>query len=240
MIIKKILIITLIFTSIDSHAQDAEFKYWKELCDCKAIFDSTKIPRAQLRNTFDYLWWAPNIDSDGTAWTLDKIDDLNIETLRQECSERINKLQTLEFVNDSFWTDLIEERIKYYKSTCLLREYTILAYSNPDTLLHYDLVDENCIYYRDVLIAGGQKLIDAWVKYKDDWVEKNGYVERNQKKFDKEFNSPRREDYARLELMLYGWWNSANHILPHVNSTYNYAEEFERLFITVDCECDEP
>jgi hypothetical protein len=47
-------------------------------------------------------------------------------------------------------------------------------------------------------------------------------------------------EYARLEIMKFGWWNSANHVIPHVNKSYNYAEEFKRLLIDVDCECDEP
>jgi len=240
MILKRVIFLSLIFISIDSFSQYADFKYWKELCDCKAKFDSTKYTREQLQNTFDYLWWAPIIDSDATAWTLEQINELNIIDLRKECAERIDILKTLEFVDDTFWSQLIEERITYYESTCKLRELTILAYSNPDTLLHYDLVDSKCIYYRDALIDGGQTMIEAWIKLNNIKKSKNGNPEKVQQKFDKNFNSPHSLGYARLDIMKFGWWNSANHLLPHVNISYDFAGEFERLLADVNCECDEP
>ena len=46
--------------------------------------------------------------------------------------------------------------------------------------------------------------------------------------------------HARMEVMTYGWWNSANHLLPHVNTHYRYEEEFEKLLIDIECDCDEP
>ncbi|WP_147372288.1 hypothetical protein [Mariniphaga sediminis] len=130
---------------MESYSQYSDFTYWKELCDCKAKFDSTKYSREQLQNTFDYLWWSPNIDTDATSWTIEKIKELSLTDLENECTERINILKSFEFVEDSFWTQQKENLIIYYESTCRLKKYTILAYSNPEILLQYDLVDDKCI-----------------------------------------------------------------------------------------------
>jgi len=240
MILKRFFLFTFILFGVNAYPQSSVFNYWTELCDCSAKFDSTKITREQLQNTFDYLWWAPLIDSDATAWTLDQIDDLSMDELQKECAERINKLQTLDFVDDEFWNRLKNERITYYNSTCRLREYTILAYSNPDTLLSYDLVDSTCIYYRDALIAGGQKMIEAWIKLNELQKRINGDPDNLQRKFDEKFNASNKLEFARLEIMKFGWWNSANHRIPHINTSYNFAEEFERLLTGIECECDEP
>jgi hypothetical protein len=240
MILKRFILFALILICLDSFSQNAKFKYWTELCDCKGIFDSTKITREQLQNTFNYLWWAPIIESDATAWTLDKIKELSVSKLKNECEERIDKLKTLNSVDVEFWSQLKEERINYYESTCRLREITILAYSNPDILTSYELVDSVCIYYRNALIAGGQQLIDAWIRLNESQKSKNVNPEKVQQKFDEKFNSALRSEYARSEIMKFGWWNSANDLLPHVNTSYDFAGEFERLLFDINCECDEP
>ena len=153
--IKRIFTILLILISTNSFSQIGDFKYYTELCECNAKFDTTKYTRQELQNTIDSLWWAPNIEYSSTVWKLSEIENLSIQELRNECDEKINKIQNVQFVNDPFWKKLLAERIQFYESSCRLKEYTILAYSKPKILLEYELVDSTCIYYRDALIAGG-------------------------------------------------------------------------------------
>lgn len=115
-----------------------------------------------------------------------------------------------------------------------------MAYTNPDSLLKYDLVDSTCIYYRNALIAGGSTMIEAWVQLNEEQKSENGDPENVQKEFDAKYFSPQYLDYARIDLMIFGWWNHANHLLPHINPSYDYSKEFERLLIDHECECDEP
>lgn len=237
---KAILSSFILFFCLLTYSQNAKFSYWSDGCDCIGQFDSTKITRTQLQNTYEVLWNAPNIEYSGTTSTPDKVSLLDTELLWEECNERINLLKTLDFIDDPFWNQLKQKQINYYKATCLLREYTIRAYSNPEVLLKYDLVDEKCIYYRDILIQGGQKMIDAWKNYEKEWIERNGYAEFHQREYEQKYNSPQREDYARLTLMIYGWWNSANHCLPHLESPTKFTSEFNRLFNDLECECDIP
>lgn len=240
MILKRCIIFALILCNVDLFAQHAEYGYWNEICYGSARYDSAEISREQLENTYDYLWWAPGIDADATAWTLDEVEELSVGELRNECAERIEKLETLDFVQDTFWSSLQERRINEYLHLCQLKEYTILAYSNPDTLLYYDLGDSTAVYYRDALIAGGQELIEAWIRLNDNKKGRNGNPQRVQRKFDERYNSSRRMEYARLDIMKFGWWNSVNDHLPSVGVDYRLAEEFERLFIEVDWQCEEP
>ncbi len=230
----------LIFISINSFAQHAKFVYATELCACTAKFDSTKYSRQELQNTMDYLWNSQYIRADATASKLDNVDKLSVADLRKECDDKIIKLKSLQFVNDAFWTQVLAENIAFYESTCRLKEYTISAYANPNILLEYNLVDSTCIYYRNALINGGDELIKAWFKLHEKQKSNNGSPENLQKRFDKKYYSAYRLEYARLEVMQFGWWNSANHMLPHVNIYYNFEEEFEKLLMDVNCECDEP
>jgi hypothetical protein len=106
--------------------------------------------------------------------------------------------------------------------------------------MSYSLVDSTCIFYRDALISGGQKMLDAWVVLNENLKKKNGDPEKLQRKFDEQFNSVNRLDYARLELMSFGWWSSANRLIFHIMDSGEFEAEFKKLFIKVKCECDEP
>ncbi len=233
---KKTLLIALFIVSIQVSAQNTKFKYSEGMCDFEGQFDPTKVTREQLQNTVDYLWQHTYISTNMTANSYLKPSALSVRALRIECKDKLDELNTLKFVDDPFWNQLKEEIKTFYASTCLLGEFTIVAYSNPDTLMQYPLEDSTCIYYRDVLIKGGQTMIDAWVKYRNDWFDKNGASEEQRKAFDEEMNSPEREYLARIDLMSYGWWNSANHTLPHVES-YDFHIEFGRLLKSVKQDC---
>ncbi len=92
------------------------------------------------------------------------------------------------------------------------------------------------MYYLDILVIGGKTMIDAWVKYRNDWFDKNGASEEKRKAFEEELNSSEREYLARIDLMNYEWWNSANHTLPHVEF-YDFSDEFGRLLKKVKQDC---
>ena len=237
--LRFIVFLTLIFISCKSYSQKSKLKFSYESCTCKGVFDSTKYSREQLQNTFDFLWWAPYINTTATAWTLDKVKSLSIDELNKECEEKLRILNSLDFVDNEFWIKIKNDRIKEIIGTCELRKYTILAFSNPDTLLFYDNIDSTCIFYRDALIEGGQKMIDAWIKLNEIQKGENGYPENVQRKFDEKYNSTHRLEYARLELMMFGWWNNANHLIFHMDYSIRYDLEFEKLFLKVKCDCDE-
>ncbi|MDD2983688.1 MAG: hypothetical protein PHQ74_09895 [Crocinitomicaceae bacterium] len=238
--IRKLITVILILINTNSFAQYANFEYNTELCECIAKFDSTKYSRQELQNTIDYLWNSNYISTNSTPRKLEDIEKLNVTDLRKECDEKINTLKSLKIVNEPFWTKLLAEQIAFYESTCRLKEFTILAYANPKILLTYELVDSTCIYYRDALIAGGDQLIKAWYALHEKQKSNNGSPENLQRRFDNKYYSDHRLEYARMEVMSFGWWNSANHLLPHINTYYDYNEEFEKLLIDIECDCDEP
>jgi len=234
-----ILFAILLLPGKQALGQLASYHYWTDLCDCRGSFDSTIYSREELLNTFDYLWRAPVLQADATAWTLEEMAALSVADVQEECGERIADLKTRIFVDDPFWTGLRAEQIRYYEASCYLRKLTIIAYENPDTLLQYKLVDSTCIYYRDALIAGGQDLLDAWAKLTESKKSTNADPSKLDREYWQMYNSGHRLDYALMEVMAFGWWNNANHLLPHIDPNYYYELEFERLFTDVECICDE-
>jgi hypothetical protein len=147
----------------------------------------------------------------------------------------------LDLIDDAFWHERKQQTIEFFESTCRLKEITILAHTNPDTLLYYDLVDSTCIFYRDALIAGGDEMLDAWIVLHNYQMIKNGLTKdkEQQQKFEQKLNSPEKYDHAWREIISFGWWNNANRLLPHLENG-NYEKHYQKFLTDIACECDEP
>ncbi len=237
---KFLSVVLISFFSLALSSQQAEFEYWTELCDCKGTYDSTKYSQTKIQNTFDYLWFMPSIETSATAWRLEEIDSLSTAPLIQECNEKISTLKSLDLPNDTFWLDMRNQIIRYFMETCKIRELTILAYSDPNTLNRVSLDSNKCDVYREGLIEGGEKLLNAWTKMNEIQKSKNADPNHIQMQFENEYYSDKPLEYARLRVMMFGWWNCANHNSFHIDTTINFEKEFTRLFEKTECECMEP
>jgi hypothetical protein len=233
---KHFQIILILLISINSFPQKEKFEFDEGMCQYVGIFDSEKYTKVQLQNTLDYLYFSSYISTPTTAWKLEDIPKLNLDSLISECHQRINKLQSVEIVDSDFWKIVRQNRIREITETCQLKKITIIAYSQPDTLLSFRTSDSLTILFRDALINGGKKLIDAWIVLNEIQKAKNGFPENVQRKFDEEFKSPFKSEYARLAVIQFGWWNHANHLIYH-NPQADYWSEYEKLFIKLDNEC---
>lgn len=235
-----LLALTGLLTGFMAQSQIATFHFNTELCEYTCTFDSTKYSREQLNNTIDYLWYPPYNYYDATVWELEDIDSLSTDLNQKACDANLYYLENLPFIDNTYWEKVRQNRILENLSTCRLREFTILAYSNPDTLMSYETVDSTCIFYRDALIAGGEKLLEAWDILIQDMKSRNGYPENIQAEYEEKLASDLKYEYARLDIMMFGWWNHANRLIFHMSNDGYMQMEFEKLFSKWEVECYEP
>jgi hypothetical protein len=233
---KSILSLILICATHLSFAQNT-FEFAEGMCEYTGTFDPAKHTKIELQNTFDLLYFSPYISTNSTAWKLEKIRELDLEALEAECAERINQLETLDFVDTEFWLQAKENRKRELTETCHVQALTIIAYENPDTLMSFETDDPKVNFFRKGLIEGGDALIDAWIEVNRIQKSNNGSPENIQREFDQQYKSPLKMEYARLRVMMFGWWNHVNHLIYH-DPQENYYDEFEKLFIEVKTKCE--
>ena len=70
-------------------------------------------------------------------------------------------------------------------------------------------------------------------------AKKNGAPDVFWKRHNKLLTSDDKLLYAKLDLLGYGWNNCANNYVFHTDTSLEYENEFEKLFIKVTSECDE-
>lgn len=234
----NLIIFLLLSGSFRVFPQHAIYEYSNDLCLCRGTFDSTRVTRQQLDNIYAYFWNGPYIEARATVWDPGDVSTLSMDMLEEECGEVLDKLYTVDVPETDYWQDLKETLIKEVEAVCTLKKYTIRAWDDPAILLEYPGLQDTCTFWADALIAGGDRLLEAWKALKEIQKKANADPERVQKEFMSRYTSERQLDWARVEVMTYGWWNCSNHFIPYVET--HCGEEFEKLFIRHEyLECDE-
>lgn len=91
------------------------------------------------------------------------------------------------------------------------------------------------------MINGGNDLLALWLEINRESRRKNLSPENVRNIYERQFNSPDKLLYARIEVMTYGWWNCANDFIEYDQDDDRYQREFKKLFTRVKTiGCDEP
>ena len=237
---KLLLFFLLTFLVQTSYAQREKFEFAEGLCFYTGVYSADQYTALELQNTFENLCFSfSETNTPFAAWEIAEIDKLDVLAKDAECKALITKYEQLDIVNAAVWEQARANRIRAISESCALQKLTIIAYQYPDTLNSFVTADSLTAYYRAALIAGGDDLLAAWQTLNEMQKARNGNPQRMQNIYEQRYNSPLKLEYARLEVMLFGWWNHANHLIFHDEHS-DYWPAFEKLFIKLDSECEEP
>ena len=115
------------------------------------------------------------------------------------------------------------------------------AYENPSVLRKFDFAETCVAKYANPLINSGDELLNVWREVNEASRRRNSAPERLKKRFDEQMKSAERLQYARMEVMTFGWWNCANEFIEYAEGYDEHEAEFRKLFIRVrELGCDEP
>ncbi len=224
----------------------AVFGWQDNLCDNKGIYDPNKYTVRQLTDTYFLashiggigLDVNTNINSPKGFETYNK-DALGKE-LEKQYAEWKAKYNSLELVPLPYWESLRRQQLEVLDQSYELRKIMLESYDNPAILLDNRFASE-CRVYGEALVSDDSLvLLKAWKDFYENKIATGQMHADAEQYFDNKYNSAERLLYARADLSSYGWYNCANHQIPRPDTNVNYYGEFEKLFIKVESECDEP
>jgi hypothetical protein len=218
------------------------FAWTTELCENKGTYYPRKYSAEQLQNTYD-LWFRFSgiaLETDGTANKPEDISTLDTNKLANEYKKQKKYLEQIVIVNLTYWQKLKQLKIQELEDEFELKKITIQSYSNT-SVLQSNRFSKYCPDFVRVLTSNDtSELMTFWKGFADKQSLKNGSPEKYMEKFYEKFNSKNRLNYARVDLITYGWWNCANHTLTHIHRDGQMEEEFNKLFLDIKSECEEP
>jgi hypothetical protein len=234
---KSLFFILLLLDSLCGFSQTKSFR-WE---DCsEGIYDSTKFTTSQIEDTYALCYGGIQVIFDDVTFiNPDKAAKLNVINLVDQYYSKLSKIRNLNIANLPFFEELKEDRINYLNHCFQARRVAILSFKNPEILREYTVID-SC-EYTDIIIEGGQKMLEQWEVLWKKECKKNGNPEKCFKDhYTNLRNSPDKFFYAHQSLLGFGWWNTCANRNLYENSIKDERiwEEFQKLFIKINLEDD--
>jgi hypothetical protein len=219
--------------------------WYTELCDHVGTFDTSKYTKKQLQDTYK-LWFAysslalltKDIETDADRYnTFDS--KAQLKKLEAEYKAKKKELKGLALVNGKIWEELRQNRLKNMDECYELCKINLEAYSNPKVLLN-NRFSKYCPEYAEVLASNDTlKLIACWGKLMSEQENRN-FSETLFDRYTNSLSPESRVAHAKSYILAYGWHNCANRQINHDTPNVNYEGAFEKLFLSVETECEEP
>lgn len=236
------LLITLLLVVSTSGAlgQVRTLRWTDGMCAYSGTYNSAKISEARLKNTLKLIDPGSfGVETEATAWQFADIEKLSPAALEREYAAKSAELKGLDIIKTPYFEKFRRDKLKELEQVYKLSKSTIQAYRNPAHLIEYEEAKACDKPYVDPLINGGNELLTAWRKVNEDSRSKNADPERLRRIFDQQYNSPDRMKYAQVEVMMFGWWNCANALIPRIDYDETPLNELKKVFIRVRTRCEE-
>ncbi len=220
--------------------------HWEtETCTHIGTFDKSKYTKKQLREMYK-LWFvysSPPSFSQNFVFDPKKYYEFDSEAelgkLERGCMMRHKQYARMNLPEGSVWDDLRKNRMKNLNEYYALAKTELQAHKDPRVLLD-SRFSKSCTQYAEALASKDtMKLMASWGSLMKE-REAGNFSEALFIKNKNSLTPENRIAYARTYLMAYGWHNCANRQIDHEIPNVNYQQEFEKLFIKVETECDEP
>lgn len=216
------------------------FEWNESLCSYSGYFDSTRVTRNQLSNSLDLVEFSTrfSIETDPFARTVDEFETLSVDSLDREFEKKIKDLETADFINETYWINLKNQKMDELKAVWYYKKMVMLSYLNPDTLKYFNY-PSNSKKYAEAIINGGQDLLIVWKELVETMAKNNADPNRIIRTYEEQLLSSEKYKYAHLQVISFGFWNSANETIKRADDS-NFHDEFIKNFSNVAEECDEP
>lgn len=240
--IKTIVTTIFILFFLNSIAQISSFTWGTESCKYLGYFDSTKVTREKLTDT--YRLWFSNytyFETKTIAFQPSDIEKLDLEKLEKEYYTKLNELKNLSLLNGEYWDSLRTIYINEIKYLYNLKKIAIQGYQNPKLLLNIICINNNAQKYALILNDTEDEIMKGWDYLLEEQCKKNGYPDNLRAKHAVMKNSKDSLIWAKIELMTFGWWNSANNCIEEIDKNRIRGEKlFESIFSSIKTvECDD-
>lgn len=217
-------------------AQELNFDWYEGSCLFNGIIDSTKATYLQVQNVHYTLIQSSDLSQPFLAYQPKDTALLKVKNIQFECGNFLKELEQMEYPKGEYWSAMKKARLANLKEQCLLREKAVIALTQPKALKGTPY-SKDCSKYISALEKGGKPLLELWKEMNEKEAAEANDPKLINQAFEKRWNSPERELWARIEVMRYGWWNC---VLENQKVWFNesqYHTEFNKLMKSVTNNC---
>lgn len=224
------------------------YSYQTFNCDNKGYFDPQKYKKEEIDGSFKLLYTLSGVSFDNhTVFKLSDLEDIRknkntyLQQLDKQYQEKKKELYDLKVINLPEWKKLHQETIRSFEGEYLLKKEELNAYSDPASLKNSKFYNTCKEYIDAVSSPDKQKMYAVWKNFVEAKSKDNADPQSVIDKFKAQFNDPKKDDYALIQLIGFGFYNCANgSFRPDPNDEGTLYEKFDKLFTKLKQDCDEP
>jgi hypothetical protein len=223
-------------------SQNQKFEWYDETCTYLSLYDNNKYNKSAIENCFKIIYFnSYRITKTPSVHKPRDINRLNKDSLTYEYLTKLKTIKNLKLPNSGNWnkfrdsiTSQLEQEYKFsmiaYKAY-ITKDFGVLN----DFWKSDSLIDEYC----NALQGSDTELLNTWKNLTSRKAEINCCPDKVWGKYRTKRDSENWKEYAQVDIMTFGWWNSANKYIKRFDGWRHY-DEFDKLFIsTKEIECDE-
>ncbi len=228
--------LTFLLTLASSAKAQEVFEWFEGTCLFSATIDSSKANYQQVSSVHYTLFQASDLSQPFLAYQPKDTAFLKVKNIRFECDNFQKELEQSEYPKGQYWASMKKAKVADLKEQCLLREKAVIALTDPKALKGTPYSKE-CARYISALEKGGKTLLALWKELHDKEVADALYPESIIQSFEKHWNSPEKELWAKIEVLRYGWWNC---VIQSQKVWFNeslYQTEFRKLMGKITSNC---
>jgi hypothetical protein len=229
----------ILFTPILGFCQTKEFEWSYGLCDYDGVYDTTILSETQIKDTYDlcYSYGSNLLHRPSTLKAIDS-NKLCLNLLEKEYKERLEHINNLNIIKTEEWDSIRQDEISDLDFWYSLSRTYLEGFLNPQ-ILNKNFPYDSCQEYSSILVEGGEKMLDYWKEFVVKVCKNNSDPDKCFKEhYQDKFNTSDKENYARLEIMLYGWWNCMCKYKAYKQGPRpDKHEKFKKIFIKTSEHC---
>ncbi|PIF46145.1 hypothetical protein CLU96_3164 [Chryseobacterium sp. 52] len=217
-------------------------------CDNKGYFDPGKYKKEEIDGVYKLLYqFNTSLFDSHTVFKLSDLEDVRknknsyLQQLEKQYQEKKKELYDLKVINLPEWKKLHQETIQVFESEYLLKKEELIAYSDPSSLKNSTFY-KTCKEYIDAVSSPDkQKMYAVWKKHTEEKSRNNGDPQAVMAKFNAQFNDPKKDDYALIDLCGFAFHNCANaSFRSEPDDEGIIYQKFDKIFTKLKQDCDEP
>ncbi|GEN72727.1 hypothetical protein [Chryseobacterium lathyri] len=217
-------------------------------CDNKGYFDPGKYKKEEIDGIYKLLYqFNSGLFDNHAVFKLSDLEDVRknkniyLQQLEKQYQEKKSQLYNLKVINLPEWKKLHQETIQTFENEYQLKKEELIAYSDPASLKNSKYYD-TCKQYIDAVSSPDkQKMYTVWKNFVEAKSKDNADPQSVIDRFKAQFNDPKKDDYALIQLIGFGFYNCANgSFRPDPNDEVALYEKFDKIFTKLKQDCDEP
>ncbi|QBQ41444.1 hypothetical protein E2P86_09865 [Sphingobacterium psychroaquaticum] len=212
------------------HAQVKTLLFEDELCSYKGFYDSKKYTERQLKDTYTLVTSYGYVGDEGT-----------LAEMTARYTAEIDRLKKLQIANSSYFKNLQQDVLNYVQQTFALKKVQKQAKQNPQALTTAVKKGGAAYTYGIALQNGGTELLESYKALTLQQMKNNAAPDHLWDQYTTTIARADKLEKAFAYVLVYGWWNSANREVHHIEYDGTQSEQYRKLFTKIETiDCDEP